>query len=240
MSVLFTEQQTASDWLKNYGAHSEPFYFSDIELNTGVALPSGTMLGKTNNGKYAIYNNSATDGSENFSGVLVSQHSANAVAATGYIGVSGTTKISFVADTVGAQGNEIMINFTDPGVTATSATISTSGSDLEGWVITVSLETSGGAIASVSTGIVTLINNDTTASGLVTATNAGDGSTALTTGTVTLSGGAEYTLDNQAKMLGPNMEGFVIYFDKLTYSGNEAAAKAALISAGAKLASETD
>jgi hypothetical protein len=240
MTVLYTEEQTVSDWAKVFGGHSEQFYFTDIEVNSGVSLASGTMLGKlTANGKYTTYNNSASDGSQTFAGILVSPISANAVAASGYLGTSGTTKITFAANTVGEQGNEITVTFVDPGTTASTASVSTSGSDIEGYTITVSLETSGGAIASVSTGIVTLINNDATASGLITATNVGDGSTALAAGTVTLSGGAEYAIDNQAKML-ENLEGWIIYFDKLTYSGGEAAAKAAIVSAGGKLAKETD
>ena len=87
--------------------------------------------------------------------------------------------------TAGTVGNSIEIEFVNPGSNNAPLSVSVSGNK-----ITVNLATNdSGTITSTASHIVSAINGDGDASALVTAS--GTGSDAVSTGSVTLTGGAD-------------------------------------------------
>jgi len=118
-------------------------------------------------------------------------------AASGTTGVEGSNNgLTYTADAVGTDGNDIWVVLEDPDDNDQSLSV-----DVEGNVILVHLATGGGgAITSTGAEVLAAINGDGDASALVTVTHTGasTGAAAVTDETVNLSGGVEPAEDSTA------------------------------------------
>lgn len=240
MSELFIDPTTLGDWLKQSGFSAE-IHNETVDLVLGLDLKSGAVLGKvTASGKYQQVNTAASDGSQTVAGVLVNSIKSNAVAATGGTGSSGTTGVAYTASIPGAQGNSITISLVDPGANSSALAVTVAGDVQSGYEIEISLATDGGgAITTTSGDLTAALASEVapdTGLALVTAADDGDDTTVLIADSVTLTGGEGY--DTQAVVM-TNLDGCLLYFSKLTYTGTAATVRSGLEALGAIMAKET-
>lgn len=119
------------------------------DANGRKIVKAGTPVGKQGNGKY---------GPAAKASVVIGDAAAK-------------TAIQYTAKKTGAKGNNISIEYVDPGQASQALSVTVNGTK-----ITVSLATDGaGAITSTAADVVAAVNGDTDAAALVAAALYGDG-----------------------------------------------------------------
>lgn len=235
--ILSREKPTAGDWLK-FRPLPEGYYNKRLPFAVGSYV-SGTVIGKvTATGLHTILNTAAGDGSQTLVGILLDTADVEGTFATGSTGVTGTTGVDYTADIIGTVN--IKIYLINPGAASVTASAVAAGDAAGGYRIEVTLGTDGsGNITTKSGGIAALVNGlvaPDTGLALVTAVDDGDNTTPLTVEQMRLTGGK--TPDNDLVVM-TKFDDCELLTKNLTYLGVQATVEAALVAAGAVIATPT-